>query len=421
MFRNFLTLCFLTTSFGVSAFEFSHLIDPGGKLFELSTDEFRSDSAFSRFRWTTDKENEARYFNNGSSSGLTIFGKLSPEVNVRFKKDLFDNALIYIYNRADCPLIQDEKTFDSLVDSMVANVDRWSNVKSSRTARTRAGGSQEYSKYWIYGPYSIEMKWSSSGKGRSYVGNYPNMFVSRYVKGRKKNAVSAKTLPANVVKNEDGDVYIDNIPMVDQGLKGYCAVAAAARVFRYYGHETDMHRLANLAGTTERGTMTADMFNKMRRLSTVYHTKMVELNKFKVSSFVSDIKKFNSFLKRESMPAVQLRVSSISDIYAQINPAMYKEFKRTNQKTNFKRFMGHIHKYVDAGVPEMWGVYLGLYREPELNPQASGPHLRLIIGYNDKTNQIIFSDTWGRKHYLKHLDAAEAWAQTNMYAVLLTR
>jgi len=421
MFRTVLTLCFFTISFGAFAFEFSHLIDPDGNLFELSTDEFRSDIAFSRFRWTTDKENEARYFNNGSSSELTIFGKSSPEVNIRFKKDLFDNALIYIYNRADCQLMRDEKEFDSLVDSLVSRINSWSNVKSSKTARTRAGGSQEYSKYWIYGPYSIEMKWSSSGKGRSYIGNYVNLFVSRYVKGKKKKAFSAKALPANVVKSEDGDVYVDNIPMVDQGLKGYCAVATAARVFRYYGHETDMHRLANLAGTTEQGTMTADMFDKMRRLSAVYHTKMLELNKFKVSSFISDIKKFNSFLKKESMPAVQLNVSSISDIYEQVDPAMYKEFKRTRQKADFKRFMGHVRKYVDAGVPVIWGVYLGLYREPELNPQASGGHLRLIIGYNDKTDKIIFSDTWGRKHSLKHLDAAEAWAQTNKYAVLLTK
>lgn len=416
MFRTVFTLCFLIASTSCFAFEFSDIFDPEGKLFQFSTDEFRADNSYSSFRWTTDKENEARFFKRDSSPSITIFGQSTPEINIRFKKDLFDNALIYIYNRADCELIRKEKKFESLVSIVINKINSWSKVKPGKTLRTKAGGSQEFSKRWIYGPYSVEMKWSSSGKGRNYVGNYVNLFISRHVKGKKKASVSAKELLVNIVKTESGDVYIDNIPMVDQGPKGYCAVAAAARVFRYYGYETDMHRLANLAGTTENGTMSDDMFGKMRRLSSVYHTKFIEYKKFDQRRFIKDIKGYNAMAKKEYGPVVDLYGSvNPYDVY---DPEIFLKFKCEKQKSDYKRFVSRVKECVKKGIPVIWTVQLGMYREPKLNPQASGGHLRLIIGYNEKQGQIIFSDTWGRGHEVKHLGAAEAWAQTKQYAIL---
>src|SRR5262249_53890016 len=42
-------------------------------------------------------------------------------------------------------------------------------------------------------------------------------------------------LSKKLQKTPDGDVFIPSIPMIDQGDKGYCAVASAARVLNYYG------------------------------------------------------------------------------------------------------------------------------------------------------------------------------------------
>ncbi|MFR4224380.1 MAG: hypothetical protein ACLT38_12745 [Akkermansia sp.] len=41
-------------------------------------------------------------------------------------------------------------------------------------------------------------------------------------------------------------MVIQDIPMVDQGQKGYCVVATAARIFAYYGMDyVDQHELAS--------------------------------------------------------------------------------------------------------------------------------------------------------------------------------
>ena len=421
MFKYLSIFLLFISSYRCLANDFFDIIDSRGDLFTVSPGAFGDSQDSVGFNWTTQKEDEARYFYREGQLKIQTLGFDTSEINIRFKDDAFKNVLIYIYNRSDCPLIRSKSQFGIFLKSIDAKISSWSGVKGGSVAKTRAGGASEFSKNWIYGPYSIALKWSASGSGSSYGANYINLFISRYEKGTKKKTISAKELIRNIVKNDNGDVFVDNLPMVDQGPKGYCAVATAARVLRYYGHETDMHRLANLAGTTDAGTNTTEMFSKMRRLSTIYHTKMIELNKFKVSSFISEVKKYNSLAKKNMVMRASLDVHSVGDIYMQLDPEVYKQFKSKKMKTNYKRFISHIKKYINSGVPVIWGVYLGMYKEPQLNPQASGAHLRLIIGYNEKTKEIIFSDTWGARHVFKHLGTAEAWAQTTQYAVLLKK
>jgi len=38
--------------------------------------------------------------------------------------------------------------------------------------------------------------------------------------------------------------------------------------------------------------------------------------------------------------------------------------------------------------------------------------MRLIIGYNQKNDEILYSDSWGVGHELKRLPAADAWTMT---------
>jgi hypothetical protein len=62
-------------------------------------------------------------------------------------------------------------------------------------------------------------------------------------------------------------------------------------------------------------------------------------------------------------------------------------------------------------------VILGKVREKEI-PQAAGGHMRLIIGYNRKEGELLYSDSWGRGHEEKRMALDDAWAiTTNLYAI----
>jgi hypothetical protein len=75
--------------------------------------------------------------------------------------------------------------------------------------------------------------------------------------------------------------------------------------------------------------------------------------------------------------------------------------------------MGIVRTNIDKGVPVMWALQLGLFPENgEEAKQSGGGHMRLIIGYNTKKNEIIFSDSWGDGHEMKRMAAPDASAAT---------
>ncbi len=55
-----------------------------------------------------------------------------------------------------------------------------------------------------------------------------------------------------ITRRENGDVILSNLPMVDQGPKGYCAPATVERCMRYLGIPADMYLLA-MVGETQIG------------------------------------------------------------------------------------------------------------------------------------------------------------------------
>ena len=68
-------------------------------------------------------------------------------------------------------------------------------------------------------------------------------------------------------------------------------------------------------------------------------------------------------------------------------------------------------------MPLAWGVYLGMFEET-LPSGGAGGHMRLIIGYNGRTSEVIYSDSWGVEHAFKKMPIKQAWAiTTGLYAI----
>ena len=71
--------------------------------------------------------------------------------------------------------------------------------------------------------------------------------------GKTTPSTSSPTHPKLRNHPPDGHCYIDAIPMIDQGEKGYCAAATLARILQYYGYPISMHAIGELAQTTAEG------------------------------------------------------------------------------------------------------------------------------------------------------------------------
>lgn len=256
-------------------------------------------------------------------------------------------------------------------------------------------------------------------------------------------AKGAKKITDNIVDESKGrgDVFIDNIPMVDQGQKGYCAVAAAERVLRYYGLEFDEHQLAEAAKTSaDGGTSTRAMKETIQAVGQRYRLGTVvccgDFDKGaagQIDGLVEEVRTYNKAAKKLKKRSVSEDVYisrngntviyNPAAFYEAAEPEVLKEMKvNGSQKSGFTKFKADIHEQIRKGIPLLWGVVLGIYPEPGI-PQTAGGHMRLIIGFNDKKNEILYSDSWGAGHELKRMPVDWAWTVTRslIYMKPLTR
>ncbi len=193
-------------------------------------------------------------------------------------------------------------------------------------------------------------------------------------------------LPKNVKKEANGDVLIGNMPMVDQGDKGYCVVATVQRVFEYYGIGADMHQIAQISeADPNRGTSTLTMAKELDKIDYRFKTRLDIIG---MGQPLTDVKEEKG------------------EYYV-------------GKPVDDRKFFKEMRTYIDSGLPLLWSLELGRYPEvPQLTPQTSGGHMRLIVGYNDKTEEVIFSDSWGAKHEAKRMKMSDAYNASHGLFVL---
>jgi hypothetical protein len=185
---------------------------------------------------------------------------------------------------------------------------------------------------------------------------------------RLADAEVRRLFKERITRRPNGDVILDQIPMVNQGPKGYCVPATFERYLRYAGIPADMYELAAVGGTDFGGG----------------------------TSFQSMARSLDRFVRRQGR-----RLEQVSP-------------KLTAQG---------VARYLDEGRPLIWGLYsTEAYNaladantkarraatdaapwKPALTPAelgAFGPepetaHACLIVGYNRATNELAVSDSWG--------------------------
>jgi hypothetical protein len=189
---------------------------------------------------------------------------------------------------------------------------------------------------------------------------------------------------ANVEKRNNGDVVIMNIPMVDQGPKGYCVPATFERCMRYMEIPADMYLLA-MSGNTSLGGGTV------------------------VSTLVA---------------AVQQEVWGAG-----------RTLKTINALPSFR----DLQKYLGKGIPILWGMHSTEWLNDTANRRTAmrrssttdawqkivekaadristmprphpgeNLHICIIHGYNKDTEEIAFTDSWGPRYMERWISVAEA-------------
>jgi hypothetical protein len=272
-----------------------------------------------------------------------------------------------------------------------------------------------------------------------------------------RTSVSRSQL-AGMVKREGKRAIIENVPMVNQGSKGYCAVASLERVIRYYGADIDMHDLANLANTyggTDPNEMKTTVRNVARKLSMTSNFPLFTKSK--------DIERMAVVYNRAAKKKGLSKADESYRFFLQADNELLKEMR--TDTSDFDKFKREVVSSINRGIPVLWALHLGLFWEDQIEgsyeanryavdkPDADdkddkgmadivkkldeerkeemekmrkelprppeymqGGHMRLIIGYDGEEGVIFYTDSWGPGHEMKKMSIKEAFTAT--YALM---
>lgn len=200
----------------------------------------------------------------------------------------------------------------------------------------------------------------------------------------------------NVVTKENGDVFIKNIPMVDQGPKGYCVPATFERYLRYMGIFADMYVLA-MAGNSGMGGGT------------------------NMDSILEGTQSYVSQSGR-NLETVQIAFKSIRNISSYIDdgyPLMWgmssgKSYNDlTNQNTLARK---------DKKISEWKALAKDFFKKgEEIRLDLNAGHICLIIGYNKETKEIAVSDSWGNRYQIRWIPLSAAKSVSHGYFYIIDR
>ncbi|MDF7826269.1 C39 family peptidase [Pontiellaceae bacterium B12227] len=186
---------------------------------------------------------------------------------------------------------------------------------------------------------------------------------------RLSDAELRQRMAACVERRANGDVAITNIPMINQGPKGYCSPATWERYLRFVDIPADMYLLALAANTgAGGGTYSQDIIDATRNIISSNGRKLGKVGE------TPSVNKISTYIDKGLPVMWTFRSTPTFQLEASINTA-----ERNGKETKLKRNQSGQDEDTNAG-----------------------GHICLIIGYNEKTGEIAISDSWGPKY-------AERW------------
>ncbi len=178
------------------------------------------------------------------------------------------------------------------------------------------------------------------------------------------------SLADRVKRRDNGDVIVTDIPMVDQGPKGYCVPATWERYLRYLGIPADMYILARAGGTSAGGGTYLHLMNKGVEDYVRRNNRLIEDVRGRM-----EIRSFARYIDAGFPLMWTMDVNPVLNVEMTERSAM----RATSQDWDAWK----------AKMDEIRAKYRDIRR------LEGGGHMCMIIGYNETTGEIAISDSWG--------------------------
>jgi len=404
-------------------------LDEKGALWTFKADAFMKEHEAHGFTWATDGKTIAE----SGSVPLTFAGLNVPAVTAHFTSGILKLLTLHFFDQARGDYLTLAE-YEKLLGDLNRQASAWAgNPGAPRKVDLEMRGVTIRAKGWVKPPHQIELRWGFSPK--TATGPRPEFVRVRLTRGVAAQetaggagAVAPQNLPRPPqtvaelrvrVKRDprSRDVLIKGVPLVDQGRFGYCAAAVATRLFHYFGRPAIMTKLTEIPQadmiTGSPPELLATALRVIAKDSKFVVTKVLEFDNRDYGKMVKDYNRLTKRIKDRPKEDTELtwhENSSALDFFSRAKNDRLIAV-RNRQFAEIDAFKLSVKRTIDGGAPLAWIVVLGVVKETPA-PPGRGGHVRLIVGYNSRTDEVLLSDNFGEAHALKRMPFAEAWPMT---------
>ena len=428
--KTCLAICGLLTGFALLAADIRGLLAPEGSFWERGPAELARAAGAGGdphragpLVWSRRDRTQLRYA-GGKNAEPLVWERSTRVCEILFDLDPPGGKLsamtVSIYNRGDAGAM-DGPAFRKLreeAEKVVAEL-AGTDVPPERD-RMKLGGETIFSRIWRGRECRWQLLWCESDRGPEYLTlkiRKPDAPEER-LRGAIKSDQDRRALPDRVKTDARGRKYLE-IPMIDQGDKGYCAAATVARVMRYYGADVDQNQIAQLLGTdAQAGTSWSNMLRKLElsksRLNVRSRVAFANRAFDTPDSLRKFLSRYNKIAKSRKLPALKLddfietqgrdRILRLDLLNEALDREAVREVFRRDR--GIGRFRQEVRDAIDRGLPLLWMI---------------PGHIRLIVGYDAEQDLVLYSDSWGAAHERSEMPFADAFGMTLRLLVLEPR
>ena len=401
--------------------ELDALISSHGRhLFGITPNDLLKETHLNHLTWNNDSHTQVRYAQSLSQEKFTFDGIQIVEAVFNFSdKGRLTSMQISMFNRGDCGDWSQDK-FNKTVTQMKNSIAQLTKDRKPDSSSRDLSGETTKQLLWRTSGYDMALRWSISDRGPEFITvNLEPRGAIQKLGQDIKASVKANELVRNVRKEADGTRWID-VPMVNQGDKGYCMGAVMERLFKYYNSSIDQHIIAQLMETGADGT---ELNKAVEALMASQHKLKIKVREIytnqsfhTIQSFENMLERYNNTAKKAGKTTVDLREVRrvdfrLESLLSKIDKGTYIKM-RQKERPGPERMFIIVKDSIDRGIPLMWMVII-FKGDLRRQPQASF-HARLINGYNPNTKEIIYTESWGYGFERKTMKLSEAWAISNM-------
>ena len=357
---RFFAFFLFSSSFFLRAEETPTPLDPlvlRPDLWTTTTPNLEEDLKALKFEWTSAEQDSARSVH----PGLTLNNQRVYEALLRFANQSPTEVRLLIFNRGDAGDVNREK-FDKLIADAAATITTITGKEPFERGRDATSAVKADGYVWDSDTTHFVLEWSATKESKVRQIPFRAEFVRLTIQpknttvraigaaagsGGSRDAVK-KFVGASHVEKFPGGAKLKDVPMVDQGQKGYCVVASVERVMRYYGASVDQHELAQIADSdASSGTNASAMLESLKKLTARLGVKVKPLFEWELRDFLKMLEDYNRAAKRAKQPEIQLGgyVIDMDACYAQMKPEIYKEI-RLKKTADLGKFTREIQRNI---------------------------------------------------------------------------